>query len=279
VAANLDAHEAKVVEAIAGDWSRQVVRFRRALLALWSASDGRITAADVRALATRLDTRPAVVDAAILLTPAARIGDARVSAKTNVDLDLSTPAIIARAQGKPADAVAEMQRRAGALDLSSMSGLLGVLGPLGRSVNELGGAAQYATHKAANEATAAAARQVDASVVFVPERDACLECNGYAGLTGEEALAVMPPVHPWCRCELQEFSDPDVPKALQREALRSVLRGFSLPSESTAERLRATSRALASLPRAPQSVIDYARNAVKRGGYGSGRSVPTNRKR
>lgn len=277
MAANLDAHEAKVIAAVAGPWEREVATFRRALIALWSANGGSLTAAQVRALASRLNTSPAQVDAAGLLLPAARIGDARVAAKTAISLDLTATSIITEAQSGPARAVRELGRRAGVLDLSSQSGLLGVLGPLGSSVNNLRGSAQYATHRAANEATAEAARQVDAPLTFVPERDSCLECNGYAGLTGEEALAVMPPVHPWCRCELQEYEDPSVPVALKREAVRSVLRGFSLPSESEAERLRAAADLLKRRPKAPQSVLDYARRSVKGDGFGRGRGLPTRR--
>lgn len=278
MADDLDRIEAHVVGAVAGGWQRQVVTFRRALLALWSANDGRVTASDVRALASRLDVTPPTLDPTALLLPAAERGNARVKAETRAALGVQTPAILTAAQTKPAEAVREMQRRAGVLDLRTMSGILGVLGPLGKSAADLEAAASYAVHTAANEATIEAARQADADLVFVPERDACLECINRGGDTGDAATGNPPPVHPRCRCELQEFNDPEVPKALKRESIRSVLRGFSLPSESEAARLRAAAEMLRRRPVAPKSVQDYARAAIKRGKFGRGRRVPGRRK-
>lgn len=272
----LEAHEAKVVEAVAGPWEKSTIAFRKALLARWSANGGTISAAEVRVLARRLDTRSKAAPAATLLGKAAEIGDARVQAKTEIVADAGAAKIVAEAATKPGPAKAEMLRRAGALDLSTMSGLLSLVGPLGRSVGEMKGAAQYATHATANAATIAAAEEAGDELVFVPERDACVRhCNPRAGDVGEAATSDPPPLHPWCRCRLEPFTDPGVPRALKREAVRSTLRGFSLPSESEAERLRAAAELLRRQPAAPESVKAYARRAVREGKFPRGRSLPS----
>jgi hypothetical protein len=277
--ADLDDIEAEVTAAVAGKWEREVATFRKALLALWSANGQHVTAAQVRALASRLDTSPAAVNAAKALLPAARAGDGRVSAKTDVlPPSKVATAALASARSKPAEAVAEVAKRAVALNLDTLSGVLGMLGPLGTSVNSMRGAASYAVQTAANEAAVSAIEQTDGKVVFVPERDACLDCIDRAGDTGEAATSDPPPLHPHCRCELQEYEDEDVPLALKREAVRSVLRGFSLPSESQAARLRAAKEMLGRRPTAPASVKRYAETAVSKGKFPRGTASPVRTK-
>lgn len=275
MADSLEDVERKTVEAVAGKWSREVEAFRRALLARWSANGQSLTPAEVRALASKLDTSPAQVNAAKALLPAAALGDARVKAKTKVQLP-SKAAVkaLTGAQAKPRAAVAESLTRAAGLDLGTVAGVLGVLGPLGASVNAMKGAASYAVNAAANEALASAAEQADEKVVFIAERDACVDCITRGGDTGEAALTDPPPLHPWCRCELGTYDDPAVPLAMKRESVRSVLRGFSLPSESNAARLRAAQQMLRKGPVAPASVKRYAAAAIKSGKFGAGRSVP-----
>jgi hypothetical protein len=83
-----------------------------------------------------------------------------------------------------------------------------------------------------------------------------------------------------CRCELVPWlgtqpgvSSPSLPEALQREARRAILKGWSLPSESGAERIRAARKVLARNPAAPASVKAYARRAVNAGHFPT-RDVP-----
>ena len=206
------------------------------MLALWSAKGQSLTAAEVAALVSRLDAKPKTVAAAQLLLPAAVLGDGRVKTKTAVHASSDAEKVLKSTAKKPKAAVTEALRRARVVPLDSLSGVLAVLGPLTKSAADMRGAASYAVHLSANEATVSAAAQVEAKVVFVPERDACLECTEMAGATGDDIE--LPPLHPHCRCEVQPYDDEDVPKALKREAVRSVLRGFSLPSESEAARLR-----------------------------------------
>lgn len=268
---SLEQVELDVTKAVAGSWRAQVEAVKKRLIVAHS-TKGELTDAEVRAALRGLTVSPAALNAAKALLPAALVGDARVEGKTAVHLGAKPKAVLAAARRKPAAAVKEATRRIGVVPLSTLVGVLAVLGPLTKSAAEMEGAASYAVHLAANEAATSAAEQTGAKLVFVAERDACLECNGYAGATGDDIPEV--PVHPNCRCELQPYDDPAIPVALKREALRSVLRGFSLPSESEAARVRAAKAALRSRPNAPQSVKDYAAAAVKRGKFPRGRSVP-----
>lgn len=156
--------------------------------------------------------------------------------------------------------------------------------------------ASVAAHitSAASAAVTDVAESTGWARIWVAERDACLHCLAYAGhitTTGvfptgltfaDRPLRPMgpllgPPLHPHCRCVL-ELIDPDdheVSRALKREAKRSVLRGFSLPSESEAARLRAAQRLLERGSTLPKSVKQYARTAVRRGEFPRGREVPT----
>lgn len=98
-----------------------------------------------------------------------------------------------------------------------------------------------------------------------------------------------PPRHPNCRCHTELwfgrastpggpadnslYNRPDVgatvdlPAALRREAKRSVVYGWSLPSESGAVRMDAASRLLAVGAGLPKSVEERGRRAVARGRF------------
>lgn len=92
-----------------------------------------------------------------------------------------------------------------------------------------------------------------------------------------------PPLHPHCRCRLIPWLGPvakhpvdtaiynrpqlqeqvDLAAAMRREAKRAVLRGWSLPSESEAVRLRAADRLLRRGAGLPKTVEARARKAVR----------------
>lgn len=136
--------------------------------------------------------------------------------------------------------------------------------------------------------------------VWVAERDACVNCLKYAGQVvkaGEDwtggqswdpnqvdkkAKGVRPPLHPHCRCRPVPWNpawakpgEVSLPEAVAREAQRSVARGFSLPSESNASRVRALKELLNSNPKLPKTVLERARKDLKNGEFARGRSVPT----
>jgi hypothetical protein len=132
-----------------------------------------------------------------------------------------------------------------------------------------------------------AAKATGEEMVLEPERDACVRCLAYAGqrskdgtlpprLTFGTVYPSMPgvqkcPIHPHCRCRfriVRQEAINDVSKALEREAKRSILRGYALPTESLGTRLKATESLLKQGSGMPKSVDAFARRALKAGEYG-----------
>lgn len=163
-----------------------------------------------------------------------------------------------------------------------LSGLNAMLLEMDRSITTV-------INAAASLGAVHVAREVGGQLMWVSERDACLHCLAYAGQIvdpGEEfeggrtfgdkplseAPLKGPPLHPYCRCRLSVWlgsregvGDVEAPEALEREAWRTVLRGWS-PYASEPARIRAADRLLDNLPgQMPKSVQEYARQAIKRG--------------
>ena len=126
----------------------------------------------------------------------------------------------------------------------------------------------------------------DQVLIWEPERDACVRCLKYAGqyrsATGAfkagqsfdpkaskpEGTLPGPPLHPRCRCNLAVIprtAAKDNAQALQREAQRSILKGWALESESEAARVRAAQALLNGNVVAPKSVISETRRRLKSG--------------
>lgn len=169
-----------------------------------------------------------------------------------------------------------------------------------RAAADAQAAAVQAVNGAANTGIAAVADTAGAQRLWIAEPDACLTCLGMSGrladpgdpfdpahaatFTGKPRIwppgpIDAPPIHPHCRCRICVWlgsagGGTDFPAALRREAQRAVLRGWSLPSESGPERVRAAQQLLARGVNAPQSVQAYARAAVRRGKFTT-RTVPT----
>lgn len=137
---------------------------------------------------------------------------------------------------------------------------------------------------AGNAGVATVAAAADLPLVWVAETNACVTCLAYSGMIaqpgkafpagksyGSRSSAVRtmdyPPAHPNCRCIVEPLNSTEYADALRREADRSVLRGFSLTSESMAVRIDAARRLLASGVDAPKSVIAYAERAVRAGKF------------
>lgn len=146
--------------------------------------------------------------------------------------------------------------------------------------------------KAENERTKTDRNIDDEEIVWDAERDACIRCLAYAGKTmdsdgrfdgvnkfGLPPLSTeVPPLHPNCRCKVRRVSKSlvaSVVEAMEREAERSIMRGFSRPSESNANRLRATRSLLARGSDLPSSVQAYGRRSIRQGDYPRGRDVPS----
>lgn len=170
--------------------------------------------------------------------------------------------------------------------------------------------AEYAVNFSSNSAIRRTAALAGAHLLWVAERDACVVCLALSGHTVDPSTGeafdetatfdpthhapevwppgmplIQPPRHPHCRCILQVWYGsavtgvPDLPDVLQREALRSVARGWSLPSESNAARSRAAEHILRTglADRLPKSV----RAEAERGAAGrfSSRTHPPHRTR
>lgn len=154
--------------------------------------------------------------------------------------------------------------------------------------------ARWSVNRALSEGVRAVAEEQGVGRLWIPERDACLRCLAYAGLyvgPGEAFPGGLtfdtrpvkkldpvpdPPLHPNCRCRTIPWRTEwgtDYPDSLKREAQRSVLRGWSVPSESERARLRAAD-ALLKRTQLPKSVQDYARRAVRQGEFPRGRDFP-----
>lgn len=183
-------------------------------------------------------------------------------------------------------------------------GLRGILAGLRQARNVLGRAKSTITSSVNENVTktmrATATANKAKYEVWVTERDACVNCLKYAGQVvpvGEDwkggqswdpnqvdknAKGVRPPLHPHCRCRPVPWNpawakpgEVSLPDAVSREAQRSIARGFSLPSESNASRVRALKELLSGNPDLPKTVIERARKDLKSGEFARGRSVPT----
>lgn len=157
----------------------------------------------------------------------------------------------------------------------------------------------WSVNQAVNEGLLAGIRAMGAQKLWVSERDACVSCTAYAGLVadvgddfpgglswdprqrGRTEPLETPPLHPNCRCRVVAWKDswavegvPSLPEALRREARRSIARGWSLPTESGAARIRAARELLRTGAGLPKSVEEFAALAVRAGRF-QDRTVPT----
>lgn len=150
--------------------------------------------------------------------------------------------------------------------------------------NRVRGSVSDAVTRGGNEGSTAVADVAELPTVWIAETDACVHCLAYSGRVAKpgdafpggltygrksyypEAIAA-PPRHPRCRCTVEPLVAPEYAAALRREADRSVLRGFSLESESMAVRVDAAERLLEQGVNAPKSVIAFSRRAVRAGSF------------
>jgi len=190
-------------------------------------------------------------------------------------------ASVGGADGRAAAAIAAAQRlaRAGAAAEAIAAPILGDA----RSVAAL--SSDVITRGSA-EGVEAVARVAGVPLLWVAETNACVHCLALSGTIaqpgtsfdgsatyGARPLAVFggsvmtPPRHPNCRCSLEPAVSAEFASALRREADRSVLRGFSLESESMRVRVDAAERLLERGVEAPKSVQAFARGAVRKGEF------------
>lgn len=159
-----------------------------------------------------------------------------------------------------------------------------ILAPVNAARNAVTRDVVTLVNQAGNAGSTAVADAAGIPTVWIAETNACVECLAYSGRVAKPggtfpggltygaksynpgALAY-PPKHPRCRCTVEPLIAPEYADALRREADRSVLRGFSLESESMKTRIDAAERLVEKGVDAPRSVIAYATKAVKTGEF------------
>lgn len=197
---------------------------------------------------------------------------------------LTLPADVRRA----ADVRVDLSRAAQALRTAdTLPRLQAALALLDGAPAAVERAARWGVNRAESTGVERVATEVGAGRLWIAERDACLHCTAYAGFIADAGMPFPggltfadrplsldpvenPPLHPNCRCRISVWLpewDRSYPEALKREARRSVVRGFSLPTESERARLRAAERLLNNGARLPVTVAEYGRRAVRRGKF------------
>lgn len=165
----------------------------------------------------------------------------------------------------------------------------------------------YLTNYVANDAAMQVAGPIGAKLLWVAERNACVVCLALAGHIADPGQGLgfdefatygpypaptvwppgmplmRPPRHPHCRCQVCVWLGAlnpgfgSLPESLRREAARSILKGWSLPSESNRVRLEAARQLLAAGGRGlPKTVQERSAADVARGRFES-RTVPHHR--
>jgi len=265
------------------------------------------TGQQLRDTAGLLD-RPAV--AAVLrqaAETAAATGAANAAAQAGIAETITPrldPAVAAVTRTAPTTAAAHLrtavQALSGAQDVADVEQALAIAD---RAPASLTLAAGWAVNRAAATSVRATAARLGAELLWISERDACVVCLALAGHTADPRVGdgfdefttfgphrppapwppgqplLCPPRHPHCRCQIVVWlgaaaGQPDLPASLMHEAKRSILRGFSRPSESHTIRIAAARKLLAAgSADMPKSVRAYAAHAVERGRFPT-RDVP-----
>lgn len=265
------------------------------------------TGQQLREVAVLLD-RPAIAQVLMQAAQsAAAAGAANAAAQAGIAETIEPtiePAVAAVARTAPATAAAHLRQAVQAVEAAAdVPDVEQALSVADRAPAALTLAAQWAVNRAAATSVRAAAAHLGAELLWIAERDACVVCLALAGHTADPLAGegfdefatfgphrppapwppgeplLCPPRHPHCRCQVVVWlgaasGQPDLPASLIHEARRSVLRGFSRPSESHTIRLAAASKLLdTGAADMPKSVRAYAVSAVARGRFPT-REVP-----
>lgn len=195
----------------------------------------------------------------------------RLSVATQEDIGRAVDQ--AHVKVRKAEALTRTYRRG---DFATVRGVLAVAEQGG---NTLESAARTLVNEAVRDGATVVATTVGARLLWIAERDACLTCTALAGHLSDRETGLFgdgtgfggrpaqfagehfvgPPAHQNCRCRVTPWLDPEqqdlrdaiprqrgsaltdptLPEALRREAERSVLNGWALPSEPTSVRAKA----------------------------------------
>lgn len=163
------------------------------------------------------------------------------------------------------------------------------IAPVIQNPAKVSAATAWAVNAASNSAVAKIAKERGETYCWIGERDGCVHCQAYNGEYSDSTgnfpteltfaskplkvyggKLVHPPLHPHCRCHIEIGISEDYAEALKREAVRSILKGTKMESESDKVRIEAAKRLLDENPVAPQSVQKYAARAIKKGSFKNG---------
>lgn len=177
------------------------------------------------------------------------------------------------------------------LPVESHTDLVTALAPTQAAVSDVDRDARAVVNTAVNQGAQDVAETHGADLLWFAERDACVTCQALNGTVvghGEDfplaatfgrkptewwtppgVTLLRPPRHNRCRCTCVPWLGHNgpglsLPEALKREAQRSILKGWSVPSESEQVRVDAAERLLARSTDLPKSVQAAAREAVRR---------------
>lgn len=178
------------------------------------------------------------------------------------------------------------------LKLETKADLVRVLGVVSTVKSRAEGQVRWTANEGLNAGTAAVARRMKRSLIWVAEREACLHCLAYAGWSvrpgdtfpagltyGDRPLpgdgVPYPPLHPSCRCQVRVWEgpvgEPPVDRTstsqaarLAAEARRTVVYGWTEHASRPAT-IRAMSRLLQAGADLPPSVERRARELVRKG--------------
>lgn len=283
--------ETEVVGSAVGLWKERVEEVKKAILILISEADSKDLSSivpQVRALINSLDIPDGMEDAALAgILKAHRFG---VEVVANA-LDDELPEV--KLSGNSQNAVQGLSMGAqSALDEAKQNlsrpligtgaqSILAAVGPLLSNPSKAERAVTWAVNNASNSAVSKLTLEKGEQLTWISERNGCIHCLAYSGkrgtLTGfpkgltfgakpleqEGETIPHPPLHPNCRCMVEPGISDDYAQALERESVRSVLRGFKMESESEKVRIDAAKRLLEEDPVAPESVKKYARRKIK----------------
>lgn len=160
------------------------------------------------------------------------------------------------------------------------------IAPVIQNPAKVSAATAWAVNSASNSAVAKIAKERGETYCWIGERDGCVHCQAYNGEYSDSTgnfpteltfaskplkvyggSLVHPPLHPHCRCHIEIGISEDYAAALKREAVRSILKGTKMESESEKVRIEAAKQLLDSNPDAPQTVQKYAARSVKKGKF------------
>lgn len=215
--------------------------------------------------------------------------------------------------------VRQAQVLTGHIDSGTLSDVQAAVAPAQHASTSLERDLISLLHASLNDGLSAAIDHLAGRKLWIAERDACTTClalsgqladdNGHFDWTltfGVKAYPVKayndagqlveidlsrPPRHPRCRCRITwwygdlEPGPHDFPTALRREAERSILNGYALPTEPTSTRIHAAERLLGLVGTSsrspsgwavPASVRQRASDALRKGRFTT-RPVPNGR--